>query len=175
MFFLLINDSHKFLYYDEKITINKFRESNRMGEEKVGNLKPGMENVNLTVRVIEAGEPRQIQTKNGTRTISEAIVGDETGRIKLTLWGNLAGSVKAGSVVKIDNAWTTAYKGQVQLNAGSKSQITETQEDGVPEADQIPENIPSAGDYRRPPQRGGRRFGGRRPRPRREDEGEEEE
>ena len=145
-----------------------------MGEEKIGNLKPGMENVSVTVRVIETSEPKQIQTKKGTRTISEAIVGDETGRVKLTLWGNLAGSVKPGSVIKIDNAWTTAYRGQVQLNAGSKSQITETEDDSIPEADQIPEKVPSAG---RAPQRGGRRFNSRGRRQRREEEegGEEDE
>ncbi len=57
--------------------------------EKVGNLKPNMESVDVTVRVLEASEARQIQTKNGVRTISEAIVGDETGRVKLTLWGNM--------------------------------------------------------------------------------------
>ncbi|MFP3259564.1 MAG: OB-fold nucleic acid binding domain-containing protein [Sulfolobus sp.] len=136
-----------------------------MGEEKIGNLKPGMESVNVTVRVIEASEPKVIQTKNGTRTISEAIVGDETGRVKLTLWGNLAGTVKPGSVIKIDNAWTTAYKGKVQLNAGSKSQITEAEDATIPDASQIPENTPSAGEYKRPFNKGrGRRFGGRKPR-----------
>lgn len=80
-------------------------------EEKVGNLKPNMESVDLTVRVLEATDARQIQTKNGTRTISEAIVGDDTGRVKLTLWGKHAGSIKEGQVVKIENAWTTAFKG----------------------------------------------------------------
>ncbi|AAY80337.1 OB-fold nucleic acid binding domain-containing protein [Sulfolobus acidocaldarius] len=144
--------------------------------DKVNSLKPGMENVNITVRVIEASEPRVIQTKNGTRTISEAVVGDETGRIKLTLWGNLAGTIKSGSVIKIANAWTTAYKGKVQLNAGSKSNVSEAEDNNIPEAESIPETTPSAGEYRGGG-RGGRRFGGRRGgfRPRRESEGEEDE
>ncbi|MCQ4345585.1 MAG: OB-fold nucleic acid binding domain-containing protein, partial [Sulfolobaceae archaeon] len=108
-----------------------------MSEEKVGNLKPNQENVNVTVRVLETSEPRTIQTKNGPRTISEAVVGDETGRVKLTLWGNLAGKVKDGMVVKIENAWTSVYKGKVQLNAGNRSKINEANDGEVPPADQI--------------------------------------
>ncbi|BAB65497.1 MULTISPECIES: OB-fold nucleic acid binding domain-containing protein [Sulfolobaceae] len=145
-----------------------------MGEEKINNLKPGMENVNVTVRVLEATEAKVIQTKNGARTISEAIVGDDTGRVKLTLWGKLAGSIKEGMVVKIDNAWTTAYKGKVQLNAGSKSQISEVNDESFPQADQIPDTTPSAGEYRRP-FRGGRRQGRGGRRPRFEEESGEEE
>ncbi|TRN02065.1 single-stranded DNA-binding protein [Sulfolobus sp. E1] len=143
-------------------------------EEKVGNLKPNMESVDLTVRVLEATDARQIQTKNGTRTISEAIVGDDTGRVKLTLWGKHAGSIKEGQVVKIENAWTTAFKGKVQLNAGSKTKISEVSEDGFPESSQIPENTPSAPQQIRGGRgfRGGRRYGRRGGR--REEEGEEE-
>jgi len=145
-----------------------------MSEEKVGNLKPNQENVNVTVRVLETSEPRTIQTKNGPRTISEAVVGDETGRVRLTLWGNLAGKVKDGMVVKIENAWTSVYKGKVQLNAGNRSKINEADDGEVPPADQIPTNEPEAPYV---PQRRsyGRRsyskgFGGRR----REFEEEEE-
>ena len=92
---------------------------------KVIGLKPGMENVNIVVRVLEAGEPRIIQTRAGLRTISEAVVGDESGRVKLILWGRHAGKVKAGQVLRINGAWVTAYRGIVQLNVGSRGKITE--------------------------------------------------
>lgn len=152
-----------------------------MGEKedknKISDLKVGMENVNIVVRVLEASEPKVIQTKNGPRTLSEAVVGDETGKVKLTLWGKLAGSVKEGQVVKISNAWTTAYKGKVQLNAGSKSEITEATDEEAPPADQIPDNTPSAPEQRPFRGGGGRRFGGRGGRRggRRESSGGEEE
>ncbi|MCY0859137.1 MAG: OB-fold nucleic acid binding domain-containing protein [Sulfolobaceae archaeon] len=144
-----------------------------MGEKeeksKISDLRVGMENVNLVVRVLEASEPRVVQTKNGPRTLSEAVVGDETGKIKLTLWGKLAGTVKEGQVVEITNAWTTAYKGKVQLNAGSKSEVKEAPDSEAPAADQIPDNTPSAPQQQRGFRGGGgrrggrgRRFGGRR-------------
>ena len=141
-------------------------------QEKVGNLKPNQENISVTVRVLEAEEPKTIRTKNGIRTISEAVVGDDTGRVKLTLWGNLAGKVKEGMVVRIDNAWTTAFRGKVQLNAGSKSTITQVDDDMVPPANSIPTNEPEAPNYQPRRFRGkGRQFGERR---RYQEESEEE-
>ncbi|BBG25411.1 Single-stranded DNA binding protein Ssb [Sulfuracidifex tepidarius] len=131
--------------------------------EKIGNLKPGMENISVVVRVLQVSEPKDIQTKNGPRTISEIMVGDETGRAKLTVWGKQDEALKEGSIVKIDNVWTTAFRGQVQLNAGSKSTFSESDEQ-IPEASEIPETVPEAPQDYSPPRRnfnrGGRRFGG---------------
>ncbi|EZQ10792.1 single-stranded DNA-binding protein [Candidatus Acidianus copahuensis] len=136
-------------------------------DEKIGNLKAGIENVNVTARILQVGDERSIQTRNGPRTIREIMVGDETGRVKLTVWGSREEELKEGQVIKIENGWTTAFKGQVQLNAGSKSKISEVEDGQIPEADEIPENIPT--DNSPPPRRsfrgrGGGGFRGRRPR-----------
>lgn len=140
-------------------------------EQKIGNLKAGMENVNIVGRVLEVGEQKIVQTKSGQRTIREVILGDETGRVKLTLWGHKGDEVKEGQVIKIENGWTTAFKGKVQLNAGSKSKITELQDEEAPPADQIPEVMPE--DHSAHPRRsfrGGRRNQRRRPRNEEEEE-----
>jgi len=113
-------------------------------EVKISELKPGMNNLSLKVRVIEAGEPRIIQTRKGPRTISNAIVGDETGRVKLTLWGDKAGTIHEGEAVEIEGAWTTSYRGEVQLNVGSRGSITEVSGEEVPGSEEIPENTPKA-------------------------------
>ncbi len=129
--------------------------------EKIGNLKPGMENISVVVRVLQVSEPKDIQTKNGPRTISEIMVGDDTGRAKLTVWGKQDDTLKEGAVLKIDNVWTTAFRGQVQLNAGSKSTFTESGEE-LPEASEIPETVPEAPQDYSPPRRSFNRGGGRR-------------
>ncbi len=122
-------------------------------EVKVSNLKPGMNNISLKVRVIEAGEPKVIQTRKGPRTISNAVVGDDTGRVKLTLWGDKAGSISEGSAIEIEGAWTTAYRGEVQLNIGSRGSITEISGEEVPETNEIPEESPKAPEGYRQPRR----------------------
>lgn len=139
---------------------------------KINTLKEGLENINVVGRVLEATSARVIQTKKGMRTISTAVIGDETGRVKLTLWGKLAGSLKKGDVVMVSNAWTTSYKGEVQLNAGSKSSIEVIKDsENFPSEEEIPETRPQATDqYDR-----SRRFSRGRERPKRRFGGEEEE
>jgi replication factor A1 len=146
------------------------------GIEKIRDLKPGMEQINVVVRVLQVNEPRIVQTRNGTRKLSEAIVGDDSGRTKLTLWGKHAGTLKDGQVIMIKGAWTSVYKGQVQLNAGSKTVIEEAESESVPSAEEIPQESPTAPDMPRRSfgGRGGRKsFGGQRRR-RRSEESEEE-
>jgi len=127
---------------------------------KVMDLKPSMNNLDIVVRVISSGEPKVINTRSGQRTISEAVVGDDTGRVKLTLWGKAAGEVKEGQVVEIRGAWTSAYKGDVQLNIGGKGNVSESAED-LPKAEDIPEDTPKAPEGYRPVRksfRAGRRY-----------------
>jgi len=131
-------------------------------QTKVMELKPEMRNINMTVRVISSDEPKTINTRSGQRTISEAIVGDETGRVKLTLWGKAAGTVKEGQVIEIKGAWTTTYRGDVQLNIGGANNVKVVTEHNVPEAEDIPEDTPKAPEGYRPPRRGFRRSYGTR-------------
>ena len=117
---------------------------------KVKDLKAGLDNIEILVRVILTREPTVIETKSGARKIQEAIVGDETGRVNLTLWGDLAGFIKQGFVYRIYNGWTTAYRGRVRLHAGSKSKIVQVDNSDIPIAELIPSTTPYAGEYRFP-------------------------
>lgn len=140
-------------------------ENTRRESLKISELRENLENISVIGRVLSVSQPRTIQTKRGLRTISEAYIGDETGRVKLTLWGNLAGSVKEGSVIEVSGAWTTSYRGEVQLNAGSRSSVRVREDlQGFPERDAIPENTPRAStrvprgrEFGRHPRRGGPR------------------
>ena len=117
---------------------------------KVKDLKAGLDSIDITVRVILTKAPAVIETKSGARKIQEAIVGDETGRVKLTLWGELTGKIKKGKVYRITNAWSSAYRGRVQLHAGSKSKVEEVKDSDIPVAELIPNKFPPAGEYRFP-------------------------
>ncbi len=119
---------------------------------KVSNLKEGMDNVSIKGRVLSASDPKIIQTRKGPRRISEAVIGDDSGRVKTTLWGKHAGSLNQGEAVEIKGAWTTSYRGEVQLNVGFKGEITRIDDSQVPEADEVPEEVPKATEE---PSRGG--------------------
>ena len=122
-----------------------------MGKEvKIKDLKPGMDNITIKVRVLEANKPKVIQTKKGSRIISEALVGDETGRTRMTLWGRKAGSIKAGEVVKLRKAFVTAFRGVAQLNIGKQGEIVKLDDSEVAASNKIPENSPKAEASKRP-------------------------
>uniref|UniRef100_A0A7J3QF20 Single-stranded DNA-binding protein n=1 Tax=Ignisphaera aggregans TaxID=334771 RepID=A0A7J3QF20_9CREN len=130
---------------------------------KVKDLKPGMENINTAVRILESYGVRTIDTKAGTRTLGEYMVGDDTGKVKLVVWGSKAASLNVGEAIELKNAWVTVFKGEVQLNAGKNSNIEKLPEDAVPSAENIPDETPRAEGGGRPPSRRPRsgRFGGR--------------
>ncbi|MEM1542032.1 MAG: single-stranded DNA-binding protein [Ignisphaera sp.] len=128
---------------------------------KIINLKPGMENVNVEVRVLENLGVRTINTKAGVRTLGEYIVGDESGRVKLVLWGAKAASLASGDTVSIRNAWVTSFKGEVQLNAGKNSSIDKVPDENLPPAESIPEDAPKSSEGYQPERRSFRRGEGR--------------
>lgn len=139
---------------------------------KISELKPGMEKVSVLVRVIDPGEVRRITTRAGERTIREATVGDESGRVKLVMWGKSIKSLSKGDVVEVSGAWTTVFKGKVQLNVGGSENVKVVEDSGeLPSAEEIPEEEPKAEGQvpRRPRTRGFQQRRGRFGRSRGED------
>jgi replication factor A1 len=62
--------------------------------------------------------------KDETYRVSTAMITDETGTIKLTLWNEQIGQVNVGDVIKIDNGYVTSFKGEIQLNIGKYGKMT---------------------------------------------------
>ena len=123
---------------------------------KVAELKPGMERVSIFVRVVDPGEIKKISTRAGERTIREAIVGDESGRVKLVMWGRSIKTLNRGDVIEISGAWTTVFKGKIQLNVGGSENIKVVEDLGeLPPVNEVPEEEPRAEGM--PPRRPKRR------------------
>ncbi|MEM4487918.1 MAG: OB-fold nucleic acid binding domain-containing protein [Desulfurococcaceae archaeon] len=90
---------------------------------KIKDIKPGLENITITVRVIKVDRPREVMTKYGEAKVARAEVADDTGTITLTLWRNQIDLVKPGSVIRIENAFAQEYRGRLELSIGSKGKI----------------------------------------------------
>ncbi len=119
-------------------------EENTSQKKRIIDLKSGEENVHVTGRVLETTPPRVIQTRRGPRTISNAVIGDESGRVQVTLWGSKAGSLEEGKAIEIKGAWTTSFRGKVQLNIGRSTSVEELPDEEVPQPEEIPEDQPTA-------------------------------
>jgi len=85
----------------------------------VSDLSVGMNRINLTGRVLELHEPKSLHTRWGANcVVANALIGDNTGTVKLVLWGDQSNSVSVGDKVQIVNARMRAFKGEKQLQVG---------------------------------------------------------
>jgi replication factor A1 len=93
---------------------------NRGFELKIKELQNGMKRVSVEARVVEKGETREVQSrfKNETYKVATAVVADETGTVKLTLWNEQIDQVNPNDNIKIENGYVTSFKGEIQLNIG---------------------------------------------------------
>ncbi len=92
----------------------------------IKDLKDGMKRVSVEAKVVEKGDPREVRSryKDETYRIVDAVVADETGSIKLTLWNEQIEQVNVGDNIKIDNGYVTSFKGETQLNVGKFGKLT---------------------------------------------------
>jgi replication factor A1 len=86
---------------------------------KISELKAGMRNVSVTGKIDSVGEPRTVNLKaGGTNDVADAIISDESGSIKLSLWGEDINKVRAGDTVSIENGYINTFKGENSINIG---------------------------------------------------------
>jgi replication factor A1 len=92
----------------------------------IKDLRNGMKRVSVEAKVVEKGTPRQVMSryKDETYTVADAVIADETGSIKLTLWNEQIDQVDVNNTVKIENGYVTSFKGEIQLNVGKFGTLT---------------------------------------------------
>jgi len=154
------------------LAVEGFFESKRQPvEAKVGELTPQSRSVNVTAKVVSKSEIREIPMgKDGSpHKVCDALVGDETGSIYLTLWDDNIQKVNENDTVRLENGYVTLFKGNMRLNIGKYGKLEMAKEPFEGEVNT--ENNVSSKTYeqqRRPFRRsggyGGRRGGGFRDR-----------
>jgi len=84
-----------------------------------------MSHVNVTVKLLEVSESKQMVTSAGVEhEILELNVGDESGSIKLVLWDEkIIPDLKTGDKVKIENGFVTSFKGVWRINVGRYGEV----------------------------------------------------
>ena len=92
----------------------------------IKDLRNGMKRVDVEAQVTEKGNPREVMSrfKDETYTVADAVVADETGSIKLTLWNEQINQVNVNDKIRIENGYVTSFKGEIQLNVGKYGKLT---------------------------------------------------
>ncbi|RLI44232.1 single-stranded DNA-binding protein, partial [Candidatus Bathyarchaeota archaeon] len=93
---------------------------------KIKDLRDGMRRVNVVAKVIEKSEPREVRSRyrDETYRVADAIISDDTGKIKLTLWNKQIDQVNVDDTVKIENGYIRSFRGEIQLNVGRYGTLT---------------------------------------------------
>ena len=85
----------------------------------IQNLQYGMKKVNLTAEVLETEKPHLIHTQYGNSVMLTGVwIGDETGKVKLCLWGEQANFPAVGDIVQIKHASVRTFRGERLLSLG---------------------------------------------------------
>jgi len=103
--------------------------TNVVGEElELVNLKPGMSNVTVELRVLEV-ETRNITVKGEAKTIFGGNVGDKSGTCRFTSWEDH--NIIAGKAYKVENAYVKEFNGP-DLQFGEYTKFTEVEGEDLP-------------------------------------------
>jgi replication factor A1 len=99
-------------------------------EAKVGELTPASRAVNVTAKVVSKSEIREIPMgRDGSpHKVCDALVGDATGSIYLTLWDDNIDKVNENDTVRVENGYVTLFKGNMRLNIGKYGKLEPAKE-----------------------------------------------
>ncbi len=96
---------------------------------KVRDLTPNSKQVNVLAKVINIGEAKEVMGKFGDpRKVCEAVVGDDTATIILSLWNEQIGSIAKDEVVLVDNGYVSLVRGHMRLNVGRYGNLSKSSE-----------------------------------------------
>ena len=86
---------------------------------KIADLKGEQSRIDIEGEIIEKGEARTVNLRAGGQSnVADATIRDDSGSIKLTLWGDQIDSVEQGDRIRVENGYTRSFRGEIQLNIG---------------------------------------------------------
>ena len=94
------------------------------GIMKISEIDASSRKVDIEAVVTEKEEPRDITTRRGATKICNAKIEDESGSIKLVLWGEETDKIKQGDKIKIENGYVKEWNGELQLSVGMYGKLT---------------------------------------------------
>ncbi|WP_292374758.1 OB-fold nucleic acid binding domain-containing protein [Methanosarcina sp. UBA411] len=101
---------------------------------KVENITAESGQINLVAKVVSVFDTKEFTRNDGTiGRVGNIIVGDETGKVKVTLWDNMAdlikdGKIRIGQTLQISGYAKQGYSG-VEINVGNNGVLAESEEE----------------------------------------------
>jgi len=116
-------------YLQRKATVREAEEN----PKNIGDLRCGMKRVNVKARVLSIPKATLVFTRFGEYArVTNALIADETGAIKLCLWNDKINAVSVDSVIQIENARVTKFHGEKQLQLGKTGRLRVVEDNSFP-------------------------------------------
>jgi len=99
---------------------------NVTGKLQIKNIVPGLRNVETVGKVLQAYELREFNTNNRQGKVASFLMADETGKIRVVMWGSQADNInnlKEGTIVKIIGSYVKENNGYYELHLNEKSKL----------------------------------------------------
>ena len=109
---------------------------------RVEDLSLGVSNVNLVGKVLDTDSIRTFERDDGSEgKVANCTLGDETGRIRVTMWDDRADDVEllaAGETVEVVDGYVRERDGSLELHVGDRGAIEPVDED----IEYVPDSTP---------------------------------
>ena len=94
------------------------------GKLKIKNILPGIRNLETVGKVLGKTDIREFKTQNREGKVASIMLGDETGSIRIVMWGSQADKVneiKLGDVIKISSGYVKENNNQKEVHLNERS------------------------------------------------------
>lgn len=91
--------------------------------KKLSDLKPNESSVDLLCRIVAVNQ-KEVEVNGTKKTILYGILGDPTLTLPFTAWESEGLDLKKGDIVRVRNAYTKEWQGNVQINFGTRTSIS---------------------------------------------------
>ena len=86
---------------------------------KITDLTTSSREINIVVKVVSKSEVRNVTGRDySVHRVADALVGDETGCLYLTLWDDNIDKIPDESTIRVTNGYINLFRGNMRLNIG---------------------------------------------------------
>lgn len=98
---------------------------------KISELRIGQGNIDVQGTLTEIGETRTFNRFGRELTVANAVLKDDSGTIKLSLWNDNTDRFKEGDKIRIINGYVNEFQGEKQLTSGKFGSIEKIDSSGL--------------------------------------------
>lgn len=103
------------------------------GKLQIKNIQPGMRNLETAGKVLQVYEVKEFNTGQRQGKLGSFLMGDETGRVRVVLWGAQADNlekIKPDDIVKLSSSYAKDNQGRTEIHVNDRA-VLEINPEGV--------------------------------------------